>query len=201
MYEWRKMTTAQRQEVLESRKQKKHPWHSPPHRVGETDYYHISAACYEHKPIIGLSPKRMFEFSEAILALMNDLLVTIFAWCLLPNHYHLLIKTEDIFYLLNRLGNLHGRLSYFWNGEDDCRGRKVWFNAVERYIRSERHFWACMNYVHHNSIHHNYVKKWTYWPFSSAIEFLAKVGRDKAAEIWREYPILDFGKGWDDPEL
>ncbi len=201
MYEWRKMTLAQREAVLKMRKQKRHPWHSPPHKVGETDYYHLTAACHEHKPVIGFSPQRIEEFSESILLLMKEFLAIVFAWCVLPNHYHLLIKSTDILHLLKELGKFHGRLSFKWNGEENSRGRKNWHNAVDRYIRNERHFWVTMNYIHHNPVHHKYVKKWQEWPFSSAMEFLEKVGKEKAAEIWREYPIKDYGKGWDDPDI
>jgi putative transposase len=60
--------------------------------------------------------------------------------------------------------------------------------------------WAAMNYVHHNPVKHGYVKKWQDWPFSSAAAFLENVGRERAAAVWRDYPILDFGQGWDDFE-
>ena len=68
-------------------------------------------------------------------------------------------------------------------------------------MRSERHFWATMNYVHHNPVHHGYCSKWQDWPFSSAAPFLEKVGTEEAARIWTMYPLLDYGEGWDDPEL
>ena len=54
-----------------------------------------------------------------------------------------------------------------------------------------------MNYIHHNPVKHGYVDKWQDWPWSSAAEFLARVGRETAEKIWREYPILDYGKKWD----
>ncbi len=82
--------------------------------------------------------------------------------------------------------------------EENYRGRKVWYNSVDRYIRNDRHFWTTMNYVHHNPVHHGYVKKWQEWSFSSAIDFLKKVGREKAKEIWLNYTLLDYGKGRDD---
>ncbi|HXI88717.1 MAG TPA: hypothetical protein VNO24_01765 [Blastocatellia bacterium] len=61
-------------------------------------------------------------------------------------------------------------------------------------MKSERHFWASLNYVHHNPVHHGYVERWQDWPWSSAAEFLQRVAREKAAEIWKKYPILDYGK-------
>jgi putative transposase len=58
-----------------------------------------------------------------------------------------------------------------------------------------------MNYVHHNPVHHGYVKYWEEWPFSSARPYLDEVGKAEASRIWREFPLLDYGKGWDDPSL
>lgn len=202
MYDWRKMTPEQRQEALRLRKQKGYPWHSPPHLIGRTAYYHLIAACYEHKAVIGIFPARLAEFPERLLNLMKELMAIVFAWCVLPNHYHLLIKTENILELLKELGKFHGRTSYLWNSEENCRGRKVWYNAFDRYIRNDRHFWATMNYIHHNPVYHGYVQQWQDWPFSSAVDFIKKMGKEKAAEIWRNYPpISDYGKGWDDPNM
>ena len=53
MYRWRQMTPDQRKAVLESRQLERIPWHGPPHYVGECDVYMITAACYEHRPVIG----------------------------------------------------------------------------------------------------------------------------------------------------
>ena len=53
MYEWRKMTPEQREEALRVRKLFGLPWHGPPHFHGERVLFHVTAACYEHKPVIG----------------------------------------------------------------------------------------------------------------------------------------------------
>jgi putative transposase len=64
-------------------------------------------------------------------------------------------------------------------------------------MKSERHFFATLNYVHNNPVHHGCVQHWQDWPWSSAAEFLEKMGYEKAKEIWRRYPVLDYGKNWD----
>jgi len=64
-------------------------------------------------------------------------------------------------------------------------------------MKSERHFLATLNYVHHNAVHHGYVERWQDWPWSSAREFLEQVGYERAERLWKEYPILDYGKKWD----
>jgi putative transposase len=119
----------------------------------------------------------------------------------LPNHYHALIQTENVLKLLFEIGRLHGRLAFQWNDEDNARGRKVFYGATERSMRTERHYWATLNYIHHNPVRHGYVKRWQDWRWSSASQFIATYGRDEAERIWREYPIRDYGAGWDDASL
>jgi len=50
-------------------------------------------------------------------------------------------------------------------------------------------------------VHHGYAKQWQDWPFSSARDYLAAMGKERAAEVWREYPLLDYGKDWDPEEM
>ena len=202
MYNWRKMTDAQRAEVLRLRKQLQQPWHSPPHWTSDrTNRYHITAACYEHKPVIGASPLRMQAFACNLLSTLGSHTSSIHAWAVLPNHYHALVTTTEVQALLGSLGRLHGRTSFEWNGKDQCRGRQVWCQAAETAMKSNGHFWATMNYVHHNPVHHCYSSKWQEWPFSSAADYLKTVGARRAEQIWIECPILDYGKVWDPAEL
>lgn len=119
------------------------------------------------------------------------------AWCVLPNHYHVLVKTSELKSLVAALARLHGGTSFLWNKEENMRGRQVWHGVSDRAMRSDSHFWATMNYIHHNPVKHGYVTSWDEWPFSSAVGYLDGVGRKEAAEIWKRYPILDYGKGWD----
>jgi len=200
-YRWRKLTHTQREELLQYRRANRLPWHSPPHYVSDCELYMITAACYEHRPVIGKTPGRMIEFETELRQVTAEVTACLFAWVLLPNHYHMVVHAPDVKLLLKKLGRLHGRTSHRWNGEEAQRGRHVWFNALETAMKSERHFWATMNYVLHNAVHHGYAERWQDWPYSNAAQYLAEVGRDEATRRWRQYPILDYGKGWDPPEL
>ncbi|MDP8207082.1 MAG: transposase [Candidatus Electryonea clarkiae] len=198
MYTWREMTEDERQEVLDYRKKNSLPWHNPPHLDLEGDYiYLITAACFNHLPIIGKNKERLIECEKQVLDGCDKFSEEIFAWCILPNHYHVLLQTEQIKSVRRELGLFHGRSSRTWNIEDKQTGRQVWHNCFERPMKSERHYYASLNYVHHNAVYHEYVSRWTDWLFSSARDFLEEIGEEKAVEIWRSYPILDYGKKWD----
>jgi putative transposase len=198
MYNWRTMTDEERRHALKIRRARKLPWHSPPHwDFKGLHQYLISSACYEHAAIIGRSAARLTEWEHQLLEVCHNFCRSLYAWCILPNHYHVVLMTDRITELRQALGQLHGGSSFRWNSEDDTRGRKVWHNCFERPIKSERHFWATLNYVHHNPVRHGYVDHWQDWPWSSAADFIKLVGRSRALELWVQYPILDYGKKWD----
>jgi putative transposase len=198
-YYWRSLTDEQREEVRTYRRLGNQPRHSLPHfDSDENRDYLITGTCYEHKHIVGASPSRMQEFCGQLLDLLTRYSENVSAWCLLPNHYHALARTRQIKELRKQIGLFHGRTSFKWNGEDGARGRTVWRNCFERKIRSERHYFATVNYILHNPVHHGYVQSWEEWPWSNASEYLTAVGREAAVQIWNEFPVLDYGAGWDE---
>lgn len=200
-YRWRKLNDADRLLLVDWRLRLGRPSHSPLHRDNGAAYYHLTAACYEHRPHIGFTPERMTDFTERLMNVLCEKSSDTRAWVVLPNHYHALVYTGSILALLKALGRLHGSTSFHWNGEEQSRGRQVWCNAAETQMKSDAHLCATVNYIHHNPVKHGYVQRWLEWPWSSAEAYLATVGRKQAARDWELYPIDEYGRGWDDPEL
>ena len=89
MYDYRKMTPEQKLAAVEYRRLHEHPLHSPPHLdfVGQRQFF-ITGTCFEHKHHIGLSPERMTNFEADLLTACGKFATSIYAWCVLPNHYH-----------------------------------------------------------------------------------------------------------------
>jgi REP element-mobilizing transposase RayT len=197
MYRWRQLTLPQRKELLSLRQFRHYPWHAPPHSDG-AGVYHLTAANFNHQIILGNSWQRMAEFENEILENLTRISASILAWCILPNHYHLLLETDKLESAVHSIGRLHGQTSRHWNIVDDTLGRKCWFHCSDRLMRSYRHRMATLNYIHHNPVHHHCSKRWQDWPFSSAENFLKATGRTQAISIWETYPVDDYGRGWDD---
>ncbi|HAB17020.1 MAG TPA: hypothetical protein PLX89_27190 [Verrucomicrobiota bacterium] len=68
-------------------------------------------------------------------------------------------------------------------------------------MRSERHYWATLNYLCHNPVRQGYVERLTDWPWRSAPEYLAQTDPEEAKRIWREHPLGDYRKSWNAPEM
>ena len=113
---------------------------------------HANPACFEHAAVIGVSPQRMADFENALLELLDACSAEIHVWAVLPNHYHALVSVDDITPILTGSTKLHGRTAFAWNREDDRRGRQVWCGMAETQMKSDRHFWASLNYVLNNPV-------------------------------------------------
>jgi len=196
MYEYRRLTSVERKSLVASRIQQGYPWHSPPHYESNDDFSIITAACYELQCFLN-TPCRLQWFEKQLLDTLTEIQGECAAWCVLPNHYHVLFKIDDMKQMSKGIGRLHGRTSFQMNKEDDARGRQVWCRFQDRLMRSERHFHTTLNYIHNNPVKHGYVKKWQDWPFSSVHWYLAEKGRNWLLDAWLNYPVLDYGREWD----
>jgi len=191
------MSDVERKSVIASRIVRGGSWRRPPLWDQGSGRYMLTAACYEHRPIIGKAPERIANFEQGLLNALQSVVCEIHAHVILPNHYHCLVMSENIGAARKALGRFHGRNSYSWNGEDGAQGRQVFHGSAETIIKSERHFQATLNYIHHNPVKHGYVNRWQDWPYSSASDYLALVGVEEARKHWMEYPETEYGKHWD----
>ena len=94
MYKYRKLTPAEREAVIKDRLEKGFPRHEPPHPIRDRIYYLLTAACYEHRPTMKAQGRRM-AMLEALHEQARHYGVTLRAWVILPNHYHLLAEVTD----------------------------------------------------------------------------------------------------------
>ena len=171
MYAWRRMSDEEREESLALRRKKQVPWHSPPHwDLGEGDY-HLSAACYEHRPIVGLLPERMVECEFCLLQTVQGTAQEVFAWCILPNHYHLLVRPND-----EQMSSHMRRLSISYTKAMNKRYDRVGslFQGRLKAIVVDRDAYLLhlSRYLHLNPVLTGLVKYPEDWEFSSYREYI-----------------------------
>lgn len=196
MYEYRKLTPEQRQELVKERKALGFPPHQPPHPIREARYYLLTAACYEHRHHIH-TPERRQSLLDLLFEQFTQHGIELCAWAVLTNHYHLLAHVTEFEILGDIFQRVHGRTSREWNQEDNVRGRQVWYRYSDRAIRSDGHYYTTLNYIHYNPVKHGLTASPYDWAWSSVPWHVEHHGREWLRNIWLSYPLRDYGKTWD----
>jgi len=196
MYEYHTLTPEQRAELVKQRRDLGYPPHSPPHLVRDQPFYLLSGTCYEHLCHMHSQDRR-----QQVLDMLFEQFITsgmeIHAWVVLPNHYHLLVQVTDFDALGGIFRFVHGPTARQWNLEDGTLGRKVWYRYSDRAIRSDRHYYTTLNYIHYNPIKHGWAKSPYDWAESSVHWYLEHFGREWLRNAWTDYPVRDYGRGWE----
>ncbi|WP_238360788.1 transposase [Iningainema tapete] len=134
MYEYRKLTPEQKAELVKHRLSRGYPPHSPPHPVQDRPFYLLTAACYEHKSHMHSESRRQQLLNTIFEKFITDD-VTVCAWAILPNHYHLLVHIVNFDVLSDLFRRIHGATYRQWNLEENVTKRKVWYSWSESLTR------------------------------------------------------------------
>jgi len=196
VYDYRKMTVAQKEQILADRYAKKFPLHKPPHLDLGDGWYLISAACFEHRHHF-TAPNELSALTQRLLQAFQDANLPIVAWVVMPNHYHVLTRLPSARVIGKVVGPVHGRSGYYANQRDHASGRKVWFKYSDRKIRSDRHYWTTVHYILINAVKHHFVSQPSDWLWSSYHEFITEHGVESFRDLQRDYPLLGYGDKWD----
>lgn len=135
------------------------------------------------------------EDYQAYIALMAEWChkcqVEIWAYCLMPNHVHLIAvpKTEEG--LRRGIGEAHRRYSRRINFREGWRGH-LWQGRFSSFPMDELHLLAAARYVENNPLRANLVPEPSLWPWSSARAHLAK--QDDA--LVKVAPLLEMVGDW-----
>jgi putative transposase len=114
-------------------------------------------------------------FSDADYALYLSLLhfccaraeTSVWAWCLMPNHVHLVLVPANEDGLRAALGPAHRRYTWEVNEREGWRGH-LWQGRFASFPLDEAHLYACLRYVELNPVRAGLVARPEEWRWSSA---------------------------------
>lgn len=134
-----------------------------------------------------------------------------FAWCLLPNHFHFLIKVKSFVsiksyytavkeksdfsaeflpdFIMERFSNWLNSYTKAFNKVYERKG-SLFIDYMRRVqVQGDEQFCATIFYIHKNPVHHGLVKKLEDWKWSSYKSFFSKgetsLQRDKVLEMFQ----------------
>ena len=116
--------------------------------------------------------------------------VQIWAYCLMPNHIHLVAVPESKEGLNQAIGEAHRRYARRVNLREGWRGH-LWQGRFSSFIMEESYLLACTKYIELNPVRAGLVQKPEKWRWSSAAAHLK--GRDDI--LVRAKPLLQMVSG------
>lgn len=165
--------------------------HYPPHYYVDQGMYFITSRTVDKRHYFNTDRKKEL-IRKILVEAKNKFNISFYAWVILENHYHILMKILKGEMLPNFMKTLNGKSSFLLNKIDMVKKRKVWFNYWDTCIRSEKDFWTRFNYIHHNPVKHNYVNRMEDYKFSSHKNWVEKKGMEFLSDAFERYPIYDF---------
>ncbi len=168
------------------------PWpHAPTHRLAATGTYFVTAATYG-KAHHFRGAARLAVLQRGLLKFAAHYGWQLEAWAVFSNHYHFVAHSpDDATTLRPMLKTLHSRTAGWVNRLDSAPGRNVWHNFRETQLTFEKSYFARLNYVHRNAVHHGLVHVASQYPWCSAAWFegtapaamVATIGRFKTDTV------------------
>ena len=119
-----------------------------------------------------LSHPQVAAVTENALLHFDGTRYRLLAWCIMPNHVHVLIRPEqNLAAIVRSWKSFTGRWSLAHGVELGLGipGKKFWMREYwDRYIRDEPHHRRVIDYIHQNPVKAGLCGKAEEWPWSSA---------------------------------
>ena len=130
-------------------------------------------------------------YVDLMAASCERLGVEVWAYCLMPNHVHLVAVPDSEDGLRRAIGDAHRRYSRRINFREGWRGH-LWQGRFPSFAMDERYLLAAAPYIERNPVRARLVEEPAQWPLSSARAHLA--GRDDA--LAKASPLLEMVGEW-----
>ena len=136
-------------------------------------YYHIYNRGIGRQPIFTTEENYRFlvRRAEAYLA---DSDVTVVAYCLMPNHYHFLMRPQQDDALSRFIQRLFNSYSQAFNRQEGRRGTLFEGRAKSILVEREEHVLHLCRYIHLNPVKAQLVENPADWLFSSYLDWIGQ---------------------------
>ena len=119
----------------------------------------------------------------------------VWAYCLMPNHVHLIVVPDRPDGLARSIGEAHRRYTRRINFREDWRGY-LWQGRFASFVMDDAHLLAAARYVERNPVKAKLVARAEQWPWSSAAAHVAGRADDVAEVGWLKEQIAGWVCTW-----
>jgi len=105
---------------------------------------------------------------------LNRYNVSVFSYCLMPNHFHFLLRQEDDNPAYRLLNSLFSSYVQIFNKKNHRIGRLLRSPLNHVHVDNDPYFIYLCQYIHFNPVKAGLVSKPEDWPYSNYLEWIDK---------------------------
>ena len=134
--------------------------------------YFVTIVAKDRKPVFNNQPFAQ-EVLKILLDLREKLNFNLYAYCLMPDHFHALIGCGDSGKSLSEICGSFKSLSNraFWEYGQGKLWQRQFYDHI---IRNEEDFFETIRYIKQNPVRKGLVEKWEDWEFTGRVDFLPR---------------------------
>ncbi len=173
--------------------------------------YQIEKSLIFHVINRGIMKQTIFKDAEDYVAFIKTVMrysteasASIYHWCLMPNHYHILIELSNPSTLSKMVGGWQHVYAVRYHHRHNTAGRFFQGRFKSQAIEKERYLLACGRYVELNPVRAGLCQFPWEWPWSSATFYVEgrrdllttydPLWKDKGPEDYREWLLAGCPK-------
>lgn len=141
----------------------------------------IHGSGFFHVMVQGINKEYIFDnqvykkmYLNLLISNRNKFEIMLLAYCIMDNHAHLLIYTDDVYELSSYMKSINCKFAKFYNIEQKRVGYVFRDRFNSQYINDKNYLLRCLNYIHMNPVNANMVSKPEYYIYSSYNDFINK---------------------------
>ena len=157
-----------------------------------------SKSCFYHVMVQGINKEHIFseskykaKYKKFMLDKLDGSNITILAYCLMINHVHILVYTENIDDLSTYMHKVNVCYSMYYNKINSRVGYVFRDRYRSQEILSQRQLYTCLRYIHNNPVKAGIVSKPGYYYYSSYNEFFKERIIINSASIEKLFGTVD----------
>ena len=140
--------------------------------MARTSRNHMKNSSFFHIMVQGINQEYIFNPSKdknEYLKLIhsNNIGVQIIGYCIMDNHAHMLVQTEDVQNIGIWMRKTNTSYAIYYNKGKDRVGYVFRNRYKAQPIKNEKHLYLCINYIHDNPVKAGICKNKEEYPFSS----------------------------------
>lgn len=147
-------------------------------RESATGIYHVVVRGLDKKAVFN-EKREKTRILNLIHENFNEYNVEIYAYCIMSNHFHLLLKAE-LKELASFMAKVLAGYAQYYNYKHHRTGYVFQGRYRSQCIESESYFWNCLRYIHMNPVKANMCNDIMKYQYSSSTEYYGLKSKDKA---------------------